>query len=172
MIDYILMLVKKYHDSNCQDKTVLVDIRRAVDASPELRSKKDLIETFIAGVNGVEDVMEEWHAFVADQREKELMDIITSENLNEKETREFVENAFRDGEIRTTGTALNRVMKATSHFKGAYAQKRRNVIDKLRRFFERFFGLGGPGWRKKSEETVTAPSDDDPGSPPDGGGEK
>lgn len=38
-IDYILMLVKKYHDSHCDDKEVLITIRRAVDASPELRSK-------------------------------------------------------------------------------------------------------------------------------------
>ena len=56
-IDYILMLVKKYHDSHCEDKEVLVTIQKAVDASPELRSKKQLIETFIAGVNDVDDVM-------------------------------------------------------------------------------------------------------------------
>ena len=49
-IDYILMLVKKYHDSNCGDKEILVTIQKAVDASPELRSKKQLIETFIAGI--------------------------------------------------------------------------------------------------------------------------
>ncbi len=43
-IDYILMLVAKYHDSNCEDKEILVDIRKAVDSSMQLRSKKDLIE--------------------------------------------------------------------------------------------------------------------------------
>mgnify|MGYP000324875425 CR=1 FL=1 len=48
-IDYILMLVKKYHDTHCDDKEVLITIRKAIDASPELRSKKQLIETFIAG---------------------------------------------------------------------------------------------------------------------------
>ena len=49
-IDYILLLVQKYHDSHCDDKEVLITIRKAVDASPELRSKKALIETFIAGM--------------------------------------------------------------------------------------------------------------------------
>ena len=39
-IDYILMLVKKYHDSHCEDKEVLVTIKKAIDASPELCSKK------------------------------------------------------------------------------------------------------------------------------------
>ena len=56
-IDYILLLVKKYHDSHCEDKEVLIDIRKAMDASPELRSKKALIETFIAGINDVDDVL-------------------------------------------------------------------------------------------------------------------
>ena len=46
-IDYILMLVKKYHDTHCEDKEVLITINKAIDASPELRSKKQLIETFI-----------------------------------------------------------------------------------------------------------------------------
>lgn len=54
-IDYILILVKKYHDTHCTDKEVLVTIQKAIDASPELRSKKALIETFISGINNVED---------------------------------------------------------------------------------------------------------------------
>ena len=46
-IDYILMLVNKYHDSHCEDKEVLITIKKAIDSSPELRSKKLLIENFI-----------------------------------------------------------------------------------------------------------------------------
>ena len=71
-IDYILMLVKKYHDTHCDDKEVLITIRKAIDASPELRSKKQLIETFIAGVNDVDDVMAEWNTYVSEQRRKSL----------------------------------------------------------------------------------------------------
>ena len=58
------MLVKKYHDTHCEDKEVLITINKAIDASPELRSKKQLIETFIAGINDVDDVMNEWHDYV------------------------------------------------------------------------------------------------------------
>lgn len=92
-IDYILMLVKKYHDSHCEDKEVLVTIKKAIDASPELRSKKALIETFIAGINDVEDVMKEWHDYVAEKREEELVQIIKEEKLKEPETRKFMGNA-------------------------------------------------------------------------------
>ena len=50
------MLVRKYHDTHCEDKEVLIIIRKAVDASPELRSKKALIENLISGINDVDTV--------------------------------------------------------------------------------------------------------------------
>lgn len=143
-IDYILMLVKKYHDSHCEDKEVLVTIKKAIDASPELRSKKALIETFIAGINDVEDVMTEWHDYVAEKREEELVQIIRDEKLKEPETRKFIENAFRDGEIKTTGTDIDKLMPPVSRFGGGNrSAKKQGVIDKLKSFFEKFFGVGG-----------------------------
>lgn len=148
-IDYILMLVKKYHDSHCEDKEVLVTIQKAVDASPELRSKKQLIETFITGVNDVDDVMTEWHDFVSTQREKELSQIIQEEKLREPETRKFLESAFRDGEIKTAGTDIDRLMPPVSRFGGggARAKKKQTIIEKLKRFFEKFFGIGGSSFK-------------------------
>ena len=149
-IDYILMLVKKYHDTHGQDKEILISIQKAVDASPELRSKKQLIETFIAGINDVDDVMAEWHGFVAEQREKELAQIIQEEKLKEPETRKFLENAFRDGEVKTTGTDIDKLMPPVSRFGkgGARAQKKQAVIDKLKGFFERVFGIGEASFEK------------------------
>ena len=67
-IDYILLLVKKYHDTHCEDKEVLISIKRAVESSPELRSKKALIENFIAGINEVDDVLTEWREYVAKKK--------------------------------------------------------------------------------------------------------
>jgi type I restriction enzyme R subunit len=144
-IDYILMLVKKYHDSHCDDKEILITIQKAVDASPELRSKKQLIETFIAGINDVDDVMEEWRGFVTVEREKELTQIIQEEKLKELETRKFLKNAFRDGEIKTTGTDIDKLMPPVSRFGGGgtRAKKKQTVIEKLKGFFEKFFGIGG-----------------------------
>ena len=142
-IDYILMLVKKYHDSHGNDKEVLITIRKAVDASPELRSKKALIETFLAGINDVSDVMLEWREFVADEKERQLAEIIREEKLKDEETRRFMESAFRDGEVKTTGTDIDKLMPPISRFGGGNrAEKKQTVIEKLKAFFERFFGIG------------------------------
>ena len=143
-IDYILMLVKKYHDGHCEDKEVLVTINRAVDASPELRSKKALIENFISRINEVDDVMTEWHEYVNEKREEELVQIIKDEKLKEPETRKFIKNAFRDGEIRTIGTDIDKLMPPVSRFGGGNRSvKKQGIIDKLKAFFEKFFGIGG-----------------------------
>ena len=142
-IDYILMLVKKYHDSHCDDKEVLISIRKAIDASPELRSKKALIETFIAGINDVSDVLIEWREYVAEEKERQLVSIIQEENLKETETRKFMEVAFRDGMVKTTGTDIDKLMPPMSRFGGGdRAEKKQGVITKLLGFFERFFGIG------------------------------
>ena len=143
-IDYILMLVKKYHDSHLEDKEILITINKAIDASPELRSKKALIETFIAGINDVEDVMNEWFDYVTKMREKELMQIIKEEKLKAPETIRFMENAFRAGEVKTTGTDIDKLMPPVSRFGGGNrGLKKQGVIDRLKAFFEKFFGIGG-----------------------------
>ena len=142
-IDYILMLVQKYHDSHCDDKEILITIRKAVDASPDLRSKKALIETFINGINDVSDVMLEWRTFVAEEKERQLAAIIKEENLKDGETRRFMDSAFRDGSVKTTGTDIDGLMPPISRFGGGNrADKKRTVIEKLRAFFDRFFGIG------------------------------
>lgn len=142
-IDYILMLVKKYHDSHCDDKEVLITIWKAVDASPELRSKKALIETFLNGINDVSDVMLEWRTFVAEEKERQLAEIITEENLKDQETRRFMDHAFRDGSVRTTGTDIDKLMPPISRFGGGNrAEKKQTIIGKFQAFFERFFGIG------------------------------
>ena len=142
-IDYILLLVKKYHDSHCEDKEVLVTIQKAVDASPELRSKKDLIETFIAGINDVDDVLSEWREFVIERRTRQMEEIIEEERLKPEETRKFLENALRDGEIKTTGSGIDKLLPPIGRFGGGNrAAKKRTVIERFKAFLERFFGIG------------------------------
>jgi type I restriction enzyme R subunit len=149
-VDYILMLVDKYRKErgDGEDKEIRAEITRAIDASPSLRNKKDLIEAFVDRVNADGEIDEEWATYVAARRAAELDRIIEEENLKADETREFVDRAFRDGGIQTTGTAITRVLPPASRFAGdgGHGEKKQRVITKLGEFFERFFGLStGPG---------------------------
>ena len=140
-IDYILMLVKKYHDSHCKDKEILVSITKAIESSDELRSKKDLIETFVAGINDIEDVLAEWREYVLRERENQLNQIIEEENLKPEETRKFIEYSFSDGALKTTGTDIDKILPPVSRFGGGREKKKNRVIEKLISFFQRFFGI-------------------------------
>lgn len=142
-IDYILMLVAKYHESNCEDKTILANINKSIDASVELRSKKALIEGFVAQMTVKTDVEKDWKDFVKKQKEQDLEAIIKDEKLKHDEAQKFMENSFRDGGIKTTGTDLDKILPPISRFSGGSnrALKKQTVIDKLKDFFEKYFGL-------------------------------
>ena len=142
-IDYILMLVAKYHQSNCEDKEILGTIDKAIKSSLALRSKKELIDGFISKINADTNVMDDWGKFVKEQKEIDLKKIINDENLNEKETRKFLDNAFRDGQVKTNGTDIEKILPPMRRFgEGNRAKKKENIIVKVKKFFEKYFGLG------------------------------
>ncbi|MHB1324075.1 MAG: type I restriction endonuclease subunit R [Coriobacteriia bacterium] len=145
-VDYVLMLVEKWRAAHGDgtDKEIRASISRAIDASPSLRNKKDLIEAFVDSVSASGAVDAEWQAFILARREAELAAIIASEGLRPDETRAFIEIAFRDGAIRATGTAITKVLPPVSRFssEGGHGERKQRVLAKLGEFFERFFGLG------------------------------
>ncbi|WP_100810551.1 type I restriction endonuclease subunit R [Microbacterium sp. BR1] len=144
-VDYILMLVEKYRSQHGdgEDKEIRSEISRAVNASPSLRNKKDLVEAFVDSVTVDGAIDEEWQAFIAAKREAELEAIIEDERLRADATRDFVATAFRDGTLRTAGTAITKVLPPATRFAndGGHSENKQRVIEKLGAFFERFFGL-------------------------------
>ena len=144
-IDYILMLVAKYHQSNCQDKEIIGEIDKAIKSSIELRSKKELIEGFIDTINADTKVDDDWRKYVKEQREKDLSELISNERLKDEETRKFISNSFRDGAVKTTGTDIDKIMPPVSRFGGGNrAEKKQSIIAKLKSFFEKYDGLFNP----------------------------
>ena len=142
-IDYILELVKKYHKDHVKNRELRVDINKAIDSSVELRNKKDLINQFIDSLDIHAVVDDEWQKYVEKKRIEELDEIINQEGLNHDETYKFIRNAFRNGAIATTGTDLAKVLPPISRFTpgGERSQKRENVLEKLTKFFDRFFDI-------------------------------
>ena len=64
-------------------------------------------------------------------------------NDTEKRTKEFIENAFRDGVLKTTGTDINKIMPSTSRFGGGgnRTKLKQTIVERLQSFFEKYFGL-------------------------------
>lgn len=141
-IDYILMLVEKYQASQGKDKTILASITTAVNSSIELRSKKELIEGFVANLNmSSASVADDWKIYVAERKEEDLVALIETEGLRPEETRHFLEHAFRDGEFRTGGPELQNLMPRRSLFDDDSDERTDSIIDKIKLFFERYLGL-------------------------------
>ena len=143
-IDYILMKVAEYYKSNKEDKEILVDIKKALDSSIELCSKKELIEGFIDRVNSSKNVTEDFKKFVREEKEKDLEKVIEEEKLKPEETKKFIDNSLRDGVLKTTGTDIDKLLPAVSRFGGGNrVEKKTGVIEKLKRFFDKYLGLYG-----------------------------
>lgn len=146
-IDYILELIRKYHESHLKDKEIIISINKAIDSSVELRNKKDLIQKFIQSLTPGTSVTDDWQSFVDEKKMEELDQIIAEENLNKEETHKFINNAFRDGYVQTTGTGLAKILPPVSRFtpSGERTKKRETVIEKVKAFFNRFWDIAGSG---------------------------
>ncbi len=143
-IDYILMLVKKYQQEGNQNKEIVVTIEKAVNSSMNLRSKMELIRNFLSRINAQTEVDGDWKKFVDEQRENELAVIINEEKLKVEETHKFIDNSFRDGVLKTTGTDIDVIMPAVSRFGGGNrAEKKKRVIDRLMAYYEKYVELVG-----------------------------
>lgn len=127
-IDYILMLVAKYHKGNCEDSEILISINKALDSSIELRSKKELIQNFIETINVSTQVDDDWKNFVKQQKEADLFSIIQEEQLKEEETKKFIKNSFRDGVLKTTGTDIDKILPPISRFGGGQRQQKKKRL--------------------------------------------
>ena len=142
-IDYILMLVQKYHESNCEDKEILGSIDKAIKSSLALRSKKELIDTFISRINVNTNVMNDWTKFVEENKENDMKTLITDENLNPEETRKFINRSFKSGEVETLGTDIEKILPPMRRFGGnsEHEEKKERIIDKIKKFFEKYSGI-------------------------------
>lgn len=152
-IPYILKLVQEYHDKNCEDKTILAKIQKAINSSPDLRDKYDLIMKFIDKMTPTpdeakpsgedEDIGDNWKEYIDEERERELDELIQEEKLNADETRKFIQQAFADGYVTTTGTGITKVLPPMPLFgpKANREEKKRTVLDKLTAFFNKFFNV-------------------------------
>jgi type I restriction enzyme R subunit len=140
-IDRILQMVQTYADDHMNDMTVIAKIRDFVDASPNLRNKRELIEQFIKGITSGSDVGESWADYIKQQKEEELNKIIEEEKLKPIETRNFMAMAFRNGFVSMSGTSFAQILPAVALFTNNSKRReemRQRVFEKLCAYLEKY----------------------------------
>ncbi|MBR3618202.1 MAG: type I restriction endonuclease subunit R [Bacteroidaceae bacterium] len=139
-ISYILQQVQEYHDKNCQDKEIVVKIQKQIDASPDMRDKRDLIMRFIESMTPEKgaDVGEEWSQFIEREKKVQLDAIIHEEHLKPSETEAFMQRAFNDGYVTETGTGIAKILPPSNPFLPESGEKKQTVIEKLKAYLTKF----------------------------------
>lgn len=143
-VDFILILIRGLQGASAsENKEIKAKINKTVLSSFSLRSKKDLIEKFIESINNDSDVEGQWRKFVEEAKTEELGKIIADENLDAQETVAFINKALADGELKSAGTAVTKLLPAKNMFSPSYEHslQKSMVIEKLKTFFDRFSNL-------------------------------
>lgn len=145
-IDYILFLVGQLNGEDAHDREIIIKAMKSVQASPDLRNKEELIRQFIESHTPNTDVHDQWSEFVRQSQRKEIETIIEEENLNRSKALDFIEQSFRNGEIRESGTGIADILPPMGLFGNAgarRAEKKKNVVRRLKEFFDRFYDISG-----------------------------
>ncbi len=139
-IDFILFLVEQYRKSHKQDGEIRVRISKAIDSSPDLRDKKELIEKFIEQLTPNSEVDAAWRVYVNDEKRRQFDAIIEEENLKRDKAVEFIENAYERGYVPEGGMELDGIMPPINPFdvNANREGKIASVLEKLKAFFQRF----------------------------------
>lgn len=142
-IDYILFLVKQYNEGHQDDAELMVKIRSAIDSSPDLRDKKELIEQFIQSLTPASEVNDEWQEYVNRRKREEFDTIVEEEHLKAAEARDFIATSFKRGYVEEGGLELNGIMPPINPFdpNANREGKLHHVLDRLKAFFNKFFNI-------------------------------
>ncbi len=144
-IDYILELIaKKYGKDKVYDGPTLEELlSKAIGSSPALRNKRDLIDAFVKRYAPDKEIGKQWMAFISEQAQQQLDDIIASENLKREQTIAFVRKAFQTGEVEMQGTAITQCLPPLPLFSpnNEREQSKQRVLNKLCAYFDKFYDI-------------------------------
>lgn len=139
-IEYILELIAKYHKDQA---TNYEPILKLLDSSLSLRSKRELFLRFIDSLHDQSNVAKDFSTYIKMCKDNALQDIIDSLNLDPKKTKNFMQDSFERGELRSYGKAFNEIYEGPLFGDEANQTHtiRQQALQKLQAFFELFKGL-------------------------------
>lgn len=153
-IDYILYLVEQWHNDHCTDGELRAKIMKAIDASPDMRDKKELIVAFVDALSPKSDVADDWMEYVNRKKREEFAALVAEEHLKPAEATEFIETAFLRGYVPEGGLELNGILPPINPFDPAANRqgKLRQVLEKLKTFFLKYYDVANGSFGNDSSQ--------------------
>ena len=123
-------------------------LRKAINSSPSLRNKRELIEEFVKRYSpDKKDIDKQWMKYVHEQALEQLDEIISSENLKREQTITFVRRSFQTGEVEQNGTAItdclpdNLPLFNIGNANADRSEVKQRVLEKLCAYFDKFYDI-------------------------------
>ena len=112
------------------------------------RAKESLIVDFINQTNldaihHKADIIEAFFTFAQKEQQREADELIQSEGLNEEAARRYITTSLKREYASENGTELNDILPKMSPLNPQYLTKKRNVLQKIADFVEKFKRVGG-----------------------------
>ena len=144
-IDYILGLILKKSKEIEDIEKMKEEVKKIIRANIGTRAKEELVMKFInvtefSELKSEPDIIEAFYNFASSEKEKEIQEIIKTENLKEGAKRIIV-LMIKLEETNIFGTELDAVLPAVSRRKGARKLKKDQVLEKIRKAIEIFSGI-------------------------------
>ena len=147
-LDYILELIFE-NNKKVKDKATLVeDVRRVIRANLGNRAKESLLVDFInqTDLDQIGDkasVIDTFFTFAQAEQQREVKELIGSENLNEDAARRYIATSLKREFASDNGTELNAILPKMSPLNPQYLTKKQSIFQKIAAFVEKFKGVGG-----------------------------
>lgn len=124
------------------------EITRTIRASLGNRAKEDLILEFIyiSDLDSFKDkteIFEQFFLFARKEQQKEVNDLIASEELNVENARRYIQRSLKHEYASENGTELNEALPKISPLNPKYRTKKHDVFRKISDLVEKFKGIGG-----------------------------
>lgn len=147
-LDYILELLFEHHQKNKDKNKLIEEMRRIIRSSIGNRAKEDLIIDFINDTNldtitDKASVLAEFYAYAQRVQEKEVMELIAAEGLNEEAAKRYIQTSLEHQFASENGTDLNAALPKMSPLNPNYLTKKQEVLRKISAFVEKFKNIGG-----------------------------
>ena len=116
-----------------------------IESSYELRSKKELIISFLEEYNEnqheieMSKIKEDFNVWMKNREEEDLEKIIKNFNLDNDKTRKLMDDSYQLGQLKTIGESISNILQKTSRWSNDRAKIKNDVVEELQKHFEKFF---------------------------------